>query len=769
MRILRGLLVVVLSYAIGVQPAVAQFTAVRITAPAAPGVGASAAAVTGVGSIGASAIQPLTTLSAASLPVARAFVAPSAVVAPALAPSAAASAFAPVSAPALKAAPVVAAAASVRAALPLSAPTAAPALAAAPLAAASTPERVAQIRGAADRAADKLSEVSGVEAAGKAEAQFAALTGEFSRAAPSIGDERPGSRILSAAPHPASYLDKPTATDDQTPKAEPPAPQKPGFFTVFHEPERNKAFWRYVSGYAIFLFGFEMYVVTLPYLISSLTMNALKEKHDPRAGNDEAVKELIRSNRSLSRIAHWAAQGISYITIPLFTRNQDKDGPRKWLVKSMLIRAGVLAAVPVLFFSTGILGLTASMWVLFGLIAAQAFFQGISVTAEGAGTTRMLGEKSVTPDERTKANSILTVLAAVIAIIGPLIAGEIGLIGPVMGKTGVGGAVIYGIYAATIAITGLIYATIKIFGGPSEATKLALAKGETPEAPAPKTFKGVMAELWTSIKDGTRIVFKDRLLRTMMLMSLVSSLFSDPLIFNVLPEYIEGLAAKNPGTIGMLSHIPGVGWLVHTLTASSMGNFALMMVMASVGSIVATALMKPLTKLFAKFGFKTEEGLSLPFYFLAALEAPLFLLMIHTGAMFPVIALYGLQSLVVGFIGIHIQGLYQKNLGGQKDGSINKILSAESLLGIGAAIISTFAYGFLLKNIAISTSLLIAAIATCVVAAIRIAAPFLMFTKAERHPPAPPAPPVAPSVPPAHAMPSTGDHNGPNSILSTHL
>jgi len=24
-------------------------------------------------------------------------------------------------------------------------------------------------------------------------------------------------------------------------------------------------------------------------------------------------------------------------------------------------------------------------------------------------------------------------------------------------------------------------------------------------------------------------------------------------------------------------------------------------------------------------------------------------------------------------------------------------------------------------------------------------------------------------VPPAHAMPSTGDHNGPNSILSTHL
>lgn len=764
MRILRGALVVVLSYALGVQPVVAQVVSVRAAAPVVPGLGASAAAVSGVGALRASAFQPLASLSAASLPVGAAFSAPSAAAAPVLAPSAL-PAFAPIPAPA----PIAAPASSVRAAalVPVRAP--APALAAAPRAAASAPERVAQIRAAADRAADKLSEVSGAEASAKAEAQFAALTGELTRAAPSVGDERPGARILAAAPTPAR-LDKAAVPADGVPQAEPPSPKKAGFFTVFHEPERNKAFWRYVSGYAIFLFGFEMYVVGLPYLISSLTTNSLKEKHDPRAGDPEAVKELIRSNRSLSRIAHWFAQGVSYIAVPLFTRNQEKDGPRKWLVKSMLIRAGVLALVPVLFFSTGLLGLTASMWVLFGLIAAQAFFQGISVTAEGAGTTRMLGEKSVTPEERTKANSILTVLAAVIAIIGPLIAGQIGLIGPVFGKTGVGGAIIYGIYALCIGVTGLIYATIKIFGGPNEATRLALARGEAPEGPAPKTLKGVLAELWTSIKDGTRIVFKDRLLRTMMLMSLVSSLFSDPLIFNVLPEYIEGLAAKNPGTIGALAHIPGVGWLVHTLTASSMGNFALMMVMASVGSIVATALMRPLTKLFAKFGFKTEEGLSVPFYFLAALEAPLFLLMIHTGAMFPVIALYGLQSLVVGFIGIHIQGLYQKNLGGQKDGSINKILAAESLLGIGAAILSTFAYGFLLKNIAISTSLLIAAVATCVVAAIRIAAPFLMFNKDQRRPPAAPeAAPEPPSVPPAHAMPSTGDHNGPNSILSTHL
>ncbi|MBI3566465.1 MAG: hypothetical protein HY079_14825, partial [Elusimicrobia bacterium] len=69
MRILRGALVVLLSYAIGVQPAVAQFTAVRAAAPSASGAGASAAAVNAGVSAAAPAVAPLTSLSAASLPV----------------------------------------------------------------------------------------------------------------------------------------------------------------------------------------------------------------------------------------------------------------------------------------------------------------------------------------------------------------------------------------------------------------------------------------------------------------------------------------------------------------------------------------------------------------------------------------------------------------------------------------------------------------------------------------------------------------------------
>ncbi len=544
--------------------------------------------------------------------------------------------------------------------------------------------------------------------------------------------------------------------------AAPPSPKKPGFTSVFSDPERNKSFWRYVAGYSIFLFGYQMYVVGLPYLISSITRNALTENHDARVANEETLKTMIRSNRSLARIAHWVAQAFSYATIPLFTRNIDQDGPRKWLVRSMLIRAAVLAAVPALFFATGLMSVQTSLFVLLGLIALQSFFQGIAVTTEGAATTRILGDRSVTSAERTKANSILTFIAAILAIIAPVIAGQIAQIGSVMDKTGVGGAVIYGIYAGAIALAGLVYASIKLIGGQS---KTAAAQTDGAAAPAPKGLGATLTGLWDSIKAGTKIVFKDRFLRTLLLMSMVSSLFSDPLVFNVLPEYIEGLVATNAGSVGAIMNIPVLGWFLKSLTATPMGNFALMMVMASVGSIVAALLIKPLTRLFQKMGFKTDEALTIPFFVLAALEAPLFLLMINTPTMLVAIALYGLQALSVGFIGIAIQGLYQKNLGGHKDANVSKILAAQSLLGIGAAIISTFVYGFLLKDIAISTALTIAAVATGVMGLLRLAAPFLAFSKESRKTPPPPDQPV----PPAHAMPSAGDHHGPNSVLSTHL
>lgn len=767
MKLLRGALALVLSYALGVQPAVAQIQT-RIAVAPVSGVGAAAASAIGASGAGTIRLQALALTPSASL--SPALFAPAFNAAPSIsAPNAAAGLAAP-------SAFAAAAPAAVFAAAPAPAPSSArlaPASAAVPAEAAkavvpaATPaERLAQIRVVADKAVDGLASASGGEARGKADAQFSALTRERLAASAGDGVEAPSAKALAGLPARA-FLDKPTAGAEGGEKAaDVPAPKAPkaGFFQVFKDPERNKTFWRYVKGYAIFLVGYEMYVVAQPYLISSMVKNALNEKHDGRAGNAAAVTELVRSERSMSRIAQWVAQFFSYATIPLFTKNVEKDGPRKWLVKATFVRAAALAGIAGVFFATGLIGLT-TMWVLFGLIAVQSFFQGIAITSEGAATTRMLGDKSVTSDERTRANSILTIIGSVIAIIGPVLAGLIAKLGPIHGKAGVGGAVIYGIYAGAMALTALIYAGIKMFAGPGRNPEAALAAGA---APAPKAaFAGVLKGLWTSITQGTRIVLKDRLLRTMLILSTISSLFSDPLVFNVLPEYIEKLAASSAGTVGAIMHVPVIGWFLSTLTSTPMGNFALMVVMASIGSIVAAVTIKPLTKLFTKLGFKTEEAQTVPFYFLAALEAPLFFLMIHTPTMLGAVALYGLQSLAVGYVGIALSGLYQKNLGGQKDDDVNKILAADSLIGIGAAILSTVVYGFILTNIPIATSLMIAAIATGVVSLIRLAAPFMSFSKAQRKPPEPVVPPAL--VPPAHAMPSTGDHNGPNSILSTHL
>lgn len=745
---MRQTIALILSIALGASPALAQVQSVHIAVPSAAGISGAAGASFNA-SPAAAPVFGTTPSSLLSLSLSPTLAAPSVV--PFIAPVS------------LSAAPSVAVSAIPSALNPVASADSKSAAVSKPVA--PTAAALTAIQSAASKAVEGLSKASGDSASSKASAQFSALIAEPLSSPSSSDDSLAPSAAGMGALTPSGLSASPLSAPAAEAKPETPAPKKAGITQVFKDPERNSAFWRYVGGYSIFLFGFEMYVVGLPYLISAITRNSLSENHDARAANQEALKTLVRSNRSLARIAHWVAQGVAYVTIPLFERGLEKDGPKKWLVRSMLVRAGMLAGVAGLFFATGLLSVTGSLWVFLGLVALQSFFQGIAVTFEGAATTRIMGDASVTSEERTKANSILTFVAAIFSIIAPVVAGQIAQIGPVMGKTGVGGAVIYSIYAGAIALTALVYASIKMIGGAKKADLSAKPGEEPAAAPAPKGLGGTLKGLWSSIKDGTKIVFKDRFLRTLLLMSMVTSLFSDPLVFNVLPEYIEGLVAKNPASLGAIMNIPGLGWFLKSLAATPMGNFAMMMVMASVGSIVASLLIKPLTRLFQKFGFKTEEALTIPFYILAALEAPLFLLMINTPTMLGAVALYGLQSLVVGFIGIAIQGLYQKNLGGQKDENVNKILAAQSLLGIAAAIISTYVYGFVLKDISISTSLTIAAIATGVMALLRLAAPFLSFTKASRQPP--PAPPGP--VPPAHAMPSSGDHNGPNSILSTHL
>jgi MFS family permease len=560
-----------------------------------------------------------------------------------------------------------------------------------------------------------------------AERQFSVLTGEIrTQGASDVEDPVSATRAPELGGAISSTLQA-AGERKAEPKAEvPAAAQAKGSFTqVFKDPERNHSFWRYVLGSAIFSFGIEMYTVGLPYLVEAFTQNSLRENHDPRTGNAETMQSLVRQNRSLVRIAHWVAQAFSYATIPLFTRNS--DGSLKWLPRAFWVRSAVLTGIVGLFFATGLFSVSTVLYSLLALIAVQSFFQGLSVTLEGVGVNRMLGDKSVTDSERMKANAILTFVSSAIAIIGPAIAGQISMVKDLLGKTGVGGAIIYGIYGICTGIAGLIYATVKIFTKKSDS---AAAKDQP--AAEKLSVKGVFKNLGDSLKDGVKLVFSDRFLRTSMIMSLISSLFSDPLIFNVLPEYVENLVKANPGTIGAALHLPVVGWVLKGMTSTPMGFFSLLVVFSSLGSILASMLMEPIRKLLNKLGFKSEESMTIPLYALAALEIPLFWLMISVPSMWLVLPLYGLQAFLGSFVGMVISGVNQKKMGTYTGPQVNKVLSAESFLGILASIVSTFLYGFVLTNIPIATALLIAAVATTVYGAFQLVSPWLSFTKEQR-------------------------------------
>ncbi|MBI4675955.1 MAG: hypothetical protein HY748_00030 [Elusimicrobia bacterium] len=163
-----------------------------------------------------------------------------------------------------------------------------------------------------------------------------------------------------------------------------------------------------------------------------------------------------------------------------------------------------------------------------------------------------------------------------------------------------------------------------------------------------------------------------------------------------------------------------------------MGYYGMLVAFFSAGSILATLLMEPMRRLFHRLGFKSEEGLSIPFYIMAVLEVPLFWALISASSMWVVLGLYGLTSLATGFSAILIAGIHQKTLGKYSGSDITKILAAESLLGILAAILATYLYGFVLTGIPIAKALLLAAGATTVLGALRLAAPWLYFSKKER-------------------------------------
>lgn len=598
---------------------------------------------------------------------------------------------------------------------PLSAAPAAPASLAAASAApgrAAAPALAAALSAAQDAPAPSAARPSAESEAASGRARF-----DLAAAKPASADAVAG-RFGAAADAPR--LDAP-----QPPSSKPPRKGVADRVKVFSDPERNRAFWRYFFGEQIYMLGIQMYVVALPYLMSAFTKNTIRESGRP-ALSPEELTALIRENRSNSRLAHWFSQALSYIATPLFTRGGEA-APGRWLVRSSYIRAGIIFGIPTLFFSTGLLGAGPSLAVLLGLIGVQSFFQGLHATTSAGSVARIIGDKSVTTEERVRANSIRSFASAVVAIFAPAIAGKIASMPDWFGKTGTGSAVIYGVYALLTGVSGLIFAGIKL---------IAQDKVEASAAPggpaAPSGIGGALKSVWTSMKEGLKIVWGNRFLRTLLAMNLVASLFTDPLTFNVLPEYVETVLKGSGGALDGLLSVPVLGWFLDGLVSTPMGFFGLLVAFSSLGSALVSVFINPLRRLFTRLGFKTEEQLTIPFYAVAFAEVLAFWAMIYYPSFWLVLSLYGLQTLASGFAGLIVTGIYQKKLGEQGPRKMTQVLAASSFVSIVAAIASTFLYGYILKDIPVATSLLIAASATTVLGLLRLAAPWLLFSKDER-------------------------------------
>ena len=599
-------------------------------------------------------------------------------------------------------------------------------------------KRVTTIAKGITAASNALPKLGAAQARPAATRQFSLLTGGLSTARTQstdlvpvgtslgrVGSSLKKAQAVNAAdqnrPEVFQKIDKAEIAENK--KATPKGWKRFFKFKVFKDPERNAAYWKWFAGEQAVMVGFYMYMVALPFYMQSFSANLLREAGMFDSTTKEQLAETVRQNRALARIAHWVAQAIAYTALPFFTKGD--HGPRRWMVRSAYVRAAMYAGIFGIFYGSGMVGAQGALYILLGLIGAASFFQGIAVTMSSGAGARIMGDKSVTKEERKTANSMRTFASALIAIVAPLIAGQILGLGALFGKDGGGGALIYGIYAGSVAISGFIFSQIKMLAKKKTASEMTGDQDAMGVEAGTKGFFGTMKGIGRSMLKGVKLVWSNRFLRTMVAINLAMSLFTDPLIFNALPQFMAQVLEADPGAMTAFGGILGF------FMDSPGGLFALLMTSSSIGSVIAAISAKPLDKFFGRW-FKTEESLTIPYYILAALSVPAFWGMIMYPSVLTVLGLYGLQTLLGGFVGLTMVGIYQKNLGSYSSKEMNQVLAASSFVSILAAIASTYAYGFLLVDIPLATMLTVAAVATTVAGALRLAAPWLMFTKAQR-------------------------------------
>ena len=333
------------------------------------------------------------------------------------------------------------------------------------------------------------------------------------------------------------------------------------FYRVLPDEGRNRAFWHYTFGQALVTLGADFHYTALPDLVAPAKADAHK------LGENRAV--------------NWAAQAVSSLsTGPLVDRRSLKPT----LVWTHLGRAGLMALIPVLF-ATGHLGFAAFCL----LIGLSGFLQAASQTAGSVAFNRILGE-----DEGyyNRANAISTVVAGVVGVVGPLLAGAfIAWAGTFFAAPLMGNALAYGVYAVLLLMTGVGYGLFlnlprdevlqarrdllaklkdsELGGVRIRGVSAIREKGrtvllvESPDEPArvsarlPAEWAGYevrAAPARNPVREliqGFKLAFSHRFLRLYMLLSALSMVVGDSLTFVVLPRYLADVLHAGPGAFGL--------------------------------------------------------------------------------------------------------------------------------------------------------------------------------------------------------------------------
>ncbi|NNN05806.1 MAG: hypothetical protein HKL90_07880 [Elusimicrobia bacterium] len=342
-----------------------------------------------------------------------------------------------------------------------------------------------------------------------------------------------------------------------------------GLIHVLPDPARNRAFWNYTLGQALVTLGFNFQYTALPGLI--------------------ATNKSDTSKLSENRAVNWGAQAASSLmTGPLV----DRQPVKRTIVWAYLGRGAMMALVPILLV-TGHFGFAA-----FSLLVGMAgFLQATTMNAASVAFNRILGDDDA---YYNRANAISTIVTDAVGVIAPLLAGGfIAWIATIFKTPLMGNALAYGIFGATLLLTGLLYwrwldiprdARLDVrrallaqlkgadLGGAQvkgvsigdvdgKPTLLVEVAGADPAAVTglPTDFQGYPVRAVaarSAVREliaGFRVAFSDPFLRLYLIATTISTASGDALTFAGLTRYLNDVLHAGAGAFGVFLAASSLG------------------------------------------------------------------------------------------------------------------------------------------------------------------------------------------------------------------